>query len=124
MRTASLTARLLCAALLGLLLAVRLLGPAGFMPAFDHGTVTIIVCPDASSQPASPMKMGHEGSSKHQEHCPYASAPSFGTFGADFTAFLESMVLVAALLLGRTFAFIERHTGQLRPPLRGPPVPA
>jgi hypothetical protein len=42
--------------LLALLLAVRLLSPAGFMPSFDRGTITIVACPDAASAPAM---MGH-----------------------------------------------------------------
>lgn len=31
--------------LLALLLGLRLLTPTGFMPAFDHGAVTIVACP-------------------------------------------------------------------------------
>jgi hypothetical protein len=35
-----------------MLLALRVLAPAGFMPAFDHGAVTIVLCPDADPVPA------------------------------------------------------------------------
>ena len=47
MRTAPAFARFACAALLSLLLGLRLLGATGYMPGFEHGAVTIIVCPDA-----------------------------------------------------------------------------
>jgi hypothetical protein len=34
------------------------------------------------------------------------------------------LILAAALLLGRTFQFLERSRAHERPPLRGPPIPA
>jgi hypothetical protein len=34
------------------------------------------------------------------------------------------LVLSVALLLGRTFLFLDRHRRYERPPLRGPPIPA
>jgi len=113
MRNAPVLTRTISATLLALLLAVRLLAPAGFMPSFDGGIVTLIVCPDADTG-AAPMSAHHDGHSKklHQP-CPYASASGLG-----------ALVLAAALLLGRTFLFLERHRTVERPPLRGPPIPA
>ena len=122
-RTACATARWLFAVLFALLLALRVVSPAGFMPAFDRGTVTIIACPDAMYEPAS-MAMHNKGHSNHHEQCPYASASSLGALGVDFTALIASSMFAVALLLGRTFLFIERHSRQLRPPLRGPPLTA
>lgn len=123
-RTASASARWLCAALLALLLTLRLLSPAGFMPAFEHGTITIVSCPDGSFEPSTTMTMHHEGQAKHHEQCPYASASPLGALGADVVLLLGSLVLFGAVLLGRTFEFIARHSRQLRPPLRGPPLTA
>lgn len=124
MRNASAPIRTICAALLALLLAVRLLAPAGFMPSFDGGIVTLIVCPDADTG-AAPMSAHHDGHSKklHQP-CPYASASGLGSLAPDLPLLVGALVLAAALLLGRTFLFLERHRTGERPPLRGPPTPA
>jgi hypothetical protein len=123
MRAAPAPTRFAIAALLALLLALRSLAPAGFMPAFDHGAVTIVACPDAV--PA--MHHHHhpaDHSSAHQP-CPYAAAASLGALGPDWAPLLIPVVFFAvALLLGRTFLFIERQTSRERPPAIGPPLPA
>ena len=116
--------RALGAGLLALLLALRLLAPAGFMPAFDHGAVTIVACPDADgAAPAGPMHH-HQGKLKHEQPCPYAAASTVGTLGADFTALLDVLVFATALLLGRSFLFLELNRQRQRPPTRAPPIPA
>jgi hypothetical protein len=115
--------RAVLAALFALLMAVRLLAPAGFMPAFDHGAVTIVACPDAEVSTPAPMHHQH-GGQKHHEPCPYASASSLGALGADFAALVTVLIFAAALLLGRTFLFLERNSFRERPPTRGPPIPA
>ena len=125
MRNAQTLARSVCAALLALLLAVRLLAPAGFMPSFEHGAVTIVACPDADGGVVTPMSAHHNGhSKKFHQPCPYASASGLGSLSPDLPLLAGVLVLAAALLLGRTFLFIERHRTYERPPLRGPPIPA
>ena|SRR5689334_2920432 len=125
MRTGPALTRSICAALLALLLAVRLLAPAGFMPSFDHGAVTIVACPDADSGVVSRMASHHEGHSKKLDQpCPYASASGLGALAPDLPLLAGVLVLAVALLLGRTFLFLERHRKYERPPLRGPPIPA
>jgi hypothetical protein len=115
--------RSLWAVLFGLILALRLLTPAGFMPAFDHGAVTIVACPDGGGGSA-PVGHHHGQPNKLHQPCPYASASSLGALGADFGGLLDVLLVAAALLLGRAFLFIERHGARLRPPSRGPPLPA
>lgn len=124
MRNAPVLTRTISATLLALLLAVRLLAPAGFMPSFERGAVTIVACPDADGG-AAPMSAHHDGHSKklHQP-CPYASASGLGSLAPDLPPLVGALVLAAALLLGRTFLFLERHRTGERPPLRGPPIPA
>lgn len=124
MRNAPVLTRSICAALLGLLLALRLLAPAGFMPSFERGAVTVVACPDSDGI-AAPMSAHHDGHSKklHQP-CPYASASGLGSLAPDPPPLVGALVLAAALLLGRTFLFLERHRTGERPPLRGPPTPA
>ena len=124
MRTAPAPTRSICAALLALLLAVRLLAPAGFMPSFEYGSVTIVACPDADAAPAT-MSAHHGGHSKKlRQPCPYASSSGLGPLAPELPILLGLFVLAAALLLGRTFQFLERHRAHERPPLRGPPLPA
>lgn len=114
------------AVLLALLLALRLLGSTGYMPGFDQGRMTLIVCPDADSN--APLSVGlshHHGKMKHNHNaCPYAAAAGFAALGTDFAPLIAVLVFGMALLLGRTLLFIERSNKRERPPLRGPPLPA
>jgi hypothetical protein len=122
MRHAPALTRSLCALLLALLLGLRLLAPAGFMPSFEHGAVTIVACPDGDLA-AAPMSAHHPGHSKklHQE-CPFASASGLGALALDAATLGTVLVLAVALLLGRAFLFLERSRANARPPLRGPPI--
>ena len=127
MRTRTAPSRAIWAALLALLLALRMLSPPGFMPAFDHGAVAIVVCPDSEAPllPTGTMHHHHahdHDKAKHQSPCPYASASALGALGQDFESLLDVLIIGAAFLLGRTFLFIERHGRRERPPLRGPPL--
>src|SRR5437868_13421501 len=100
MRTAPSFMRFLCAALLALRLGLRLLGATGYMPGFEHGAMTIIVCPDAD--PDEPLALDvahhHHGQSKHKHGgaCPYASASSLGALGAEFGTLLVVSIFAAA----------------------------
>jgi hypothetical protein len=127
MRTAPAFARMACAALLALLLMLRTLGATGYMPSFERGAVTIIVCPDADANaPLALATHHHHGSAGHEHQlCPYASASALGALKANLTALLDVLIFGAALLLlGRTFLFIERNSARERPPTRAPPLPA
>jgi hypothetical protein len=115
------------ATLIALLLGLRLLGATGYMPAFEHGSMTIIVCPDADVDAPLAVNVAHHhhGQSKHAHGvCPYASASSLSTLGVDFGALVGALIFAAALLLGRTFRFLERNRLRERPPSRAPPLPA
>lgn len=118
--------RFVWAALLVLLLALRSLAPAGFMPSFDHGALTIVACPGEDSVPATmAMHHRHPGDHNFAHHpCPYASAASLGALGPDWTPLLLPLLFAAVLLLGRTFQFVERQSRRERPPAIGPPLPA
>jgi hypothetical protein len=126
MRAASHSVRFAWAAILALLLAVRLLAPAGFMPAFDHGSVMIIACPDGDFSAASVMHHHHHPADHVPLHhpCPYASAAGLGAFGPDWTPVLLAIVFAAALRIGRAWLLSGRQRDQLRPPAIGPPISA
>ena len=126
MRTALPFTRFLCAALLALLLGLRLLGATGYMPGFERGSATIIVCPDADAD--APLAIDaahhHHGHSKHKHGgiCPYASASSLGALSPELGAFLNILIFAAALLLGCSSHFVDGNRFRERPPSRGPPL--
>ena len=124
MRSCSPPARALGAALLALLLGLRLLAPAGFMPEFDRGAVTIVACPDAFAAivPAH-HNHGADHRSLHQP-CPYAAAPALGALPGDSALFTALAVSFAVLLHGRPVVSAERRRANERPHPTGPPIPA
>jgi hypothetical protein len=127
MSWASDLSRRAAAVLVALLLALRLVGSAGYMPAFEHGALTIIVCPDAelNAPLAIPGAHHHHGQTSHKQNvCPYADASALGFITNDFPPLIAPLAIALVLLLGRPFLFIERHRAQDRPPQRGPPLPA
>ena len=112
--------RALTGALLAVLLAVRLLSPDGFMPAFDRGAVTIVACPDYD---AGSAPMAHHGGAKFKSQCPYAASAGPAT---DPVVWLlaAALIFAAAAVMGRTNGFLERQRVRVRPPSRAPPLPA
>ena len=126
MRAAPISTRFAWAAVFALLMAVRSLAPAGFMPVFDHGSVTIVTCPDADAPLVAPAgHHRHSGDHKfaHQP-CPYAAAPALGALGNDIAPVLVVLLFGAVLVVGRAFLFAERQDLRERPPTRAPPIPA
>jgi len=114
------------ALLFALLLSLRLVGSAGYMPALDHGSLTLVVCPGADlNAPLSLGAMHHHGHMKHKHAtCPYAAAAALGAVGNDWTPQLSAIFFAAALPLGRAFLFVERQSSREHPPAIGPPIPA
>jgi hypothetical protein len=127
-RTAPAFARFFCAALLALLLGLRLLGATGYMPGVEHGAMTIVVCPDADVNAPLAIDVGHHhrGHSEHKHGglCPYASASSLGALGSQFGVFLAVLIFAVAVLLGHALTIRKHNRLRERPPSRGPPLPA
>jgi hypothetical protein len=118
-------------AVLACILVIRLLTPVGFMPAWEAG-FSVVPCDGAGPlQLAAAEAADHHGhhapedqgggKAPHQP-CPYAAAAVHFLAGSEPTTAVAAMTVAIALLLGRTFQFIERHRRQERPPLRGPPA--
>lgn len=126
MRAAASPVRSAWALLFALMLSLRLLGSAGYMPAVDHGTLTLIACPDAELNAPLALPAMHHHGHVHHDHgiCPYAAAAALGATGAIYVPLVTVLLGGMALLLGRPFAFIERQNGRDRPPAIGPPLPA
>jgi hypothetical protein len=115
------------AAAFSLLLSVRLLGASGYMPAVEHGRLTIVACPDADVN--APLALGsghrhHHGAKHNHGTCPYAEASALGALPVDFAPLITVLIFSVALLLGRTFLFVQRQRTRERPPAIGPPIPA
>lgn len=123
MSAAPTSIRIAWAVLFALLLAVRSLAPAGFMPAFGDGAVTIVACPDAQSPGPMPAHGHGEHKSFHQP-CPYAAASALGALMSEWAPFLGLVLLAALLLASPSPASVMVHWVRHRPPSRGPPLPA
>lgn len=129
MRASFSPAGFIWAALFVLLLALRTIGTTGYMPAVDHGRLSIVVCPDAD--PDAPLALGaghhhHHGKTDHRHpQCPYAAAASLGALGNHWAPLLAAFLFAAALsLLGPMLASVYQEARRERPPTRGPPLPA
>ena len=111
-----------------LFLALRIVATAGLMPAMSHGQVTLIACPDAGD--SAPLAIGeihqhHHGHATHQHAtCPYAAASSLSFVGGDFAPLLVLVIAAFAYLSASAIFAPKIKRQRLRPPLRGPPVPA
>jgi hypothetical protein len=121
MRAIGLPFRVACAIVLALLLGVYSLAPTGFMPAFDHGSITIVACPDAAHFVGMQMDRHGDHKSVHQS-CPYAAASALGAMPPQWTDIPEFLFFAVSLVLGRAFLFVQRQASRERPPLRGPPL--
>jgi hypothetical protein len=127
MRTATRPIRFAWAAAFALLLSLRLLGSAGYMPAVENGALIIIACPDAdvNAPLAIPDGHHHHHGAKHSHGtCPFAEASALGALAADFTPLLAVVIFAVALLRGRTLLSFNRQRTRERPPAIGPPIPA
>src|SRR3954451_7270495 len=87
------------AAMLALVLALRLMTPTGFMPSFDHGQLSVVPCDGIVAAPP-PMKMAHGG--QHDEHgraghqtCPYAAGAAPALLPLDSFAGIEPPLISA-----------------------------
>ena len=110
--------------LLALVLAVRLLTPAGFMPSFDHGKLTIVECPgfDPARAPMPDMPgMRHDHGNPCQS-CPHATASGGGLVEVQPFALASIFFPDAQPLPGPSLSPVGRSTDHDRPPAIGPPL--
>src|SRR4051794_3353379 len=115
LRAASAGRRVMLSALVALVLAVRLLSPAGFMPSFAGGAVTIVMCPDADVH-GSTAGHQHDHGKTHQQPCPYAAATSAGSLPTGVSAILPASPAFSALRPGIPVAEIHDESTRDRPP--------
>lgn len=113
--------RTLWAAVFALSLAMRLLTPSGFMPAFDHGGLTIIDCPASSAAPMAPMRdMGHDPA-KPCQMCPHAIATGAGLADAAPLGTGAPIFVAFVPVIWRILTLDVTSSKYSRPPPIGPP---
>jgi len=118
--------RRIAALVVALALAVRILVPAGFMPAIDGGAITVTLCNGygpATVTLAIPGKHhGGDGGQRTQQPCAFAdlALPVLGGADPVQLAAAIAFILLAAFFAVRAFPLARPR--QLRPPLRGPPL--
>ena len=127
-RAALTMTRFAWAAVLALVLGLRLLTPAGFMPSFEQGRIAVVPCDGMVAPP--PLKMAHRGHHDGHQHgkaghqtCPYAAGASPALLPLDSFAGTDLPLISATAVAAFAAAFVLRSR-QDRPPSTGPPAVA
>lgn len=119
-----------------LLVAMRLAVPVGFMPAVQDGRLTVVVCsgtdPAASIEITIPGAATGEQRSDGDDHGKrFDAAPcAFAGLALPMLGAVDPILLLAALLFALALPRalearpLSSQRARLRPPLRGPPLPA
>lgn len=122
--------RLLAMVLVAAALCLRMALPAGYMVAPEAKVLSIRICVDsldhdAIAKIAVPVKgtAGKTGGSAKGE-CAFSSLGMAATGGADAVQLALALAFILLLGFAPTNAPRPRRLSRLRPPLRGPPLPA
>jgi hypothetical protein len=113
-------------------LLTRLIVPAGFMPVFEHGTVSIVLCsgygPQTVQMDMPGMDMSGAGHNPNKHHddktntpCPFSGLTAPVLSGADPTLLIAAILFIMVLVSRVPDRQPVRAYVRLRPPLRGPP---
>lgn len=106
-------------------LMLRLAVPAGFMPVVHHGQLGLAICSGYGNAAAGPdHAMGSPDKPKADGSCAFAdlALPLIG--GADPVQLGAALLFIMAAALFFAALLPPRAGLRLRPPLRGPPIPA
>jgi hypothetical protein len=125
--------RRLAAILVALALCMKVLVPAGYMVGASAKLITVEICADASGgkltrQLAIPMEDSTGG--KQSDHgksdatCAWTALSQATHDGADAGLLVLAPVFILALGVLRQAAEPVRRSCHIRPPSRGPPLPA
>ncbi|WP_353226548.1 DUF2946 family protein [Novosphingobium sp.] len=121
--------RALAFGLLALALVMKALVPAGMMVGSDSRILTVQIC-DGYADAAHAVVIAVKGqphsdkAAPDHQACPFASLVLAGLGGADPIQLVLALVFAIALGLAAAPAPVARRLPHLRPPLRGPPLPA
>ena len=110
-------------------LMVKLVVPAGFMPAFANGTMTVQLCTGMGVQTIQMEIPGTAGDSDNHDHQKKADMPcAFAGLSTPTLAAIDPLLLAVAIafIIATIFRIVSRpvlaRRAYLRPPLRGPPA--
>jgi hypothetical protein len=107
------------------LIAMRLLTPAGFMPAWADGQVRIILCDDSGTQIGAATDHAHHGKtdgSRHRQSCPYAAASATPFLAPPAIGVVPPLSVAPDLTANTPVARLQLQWKIERPPSRAPPV--
>lgn len=125
--------RMIAAALIGAALLVRALVPGGYMlmTGEDGRTLTLTLCTGmgpATMQMSMPMPgkpaSPDRDAQKHDSPCTYAGLSLAAMGGADPVQLVLALLFIFATAFAAITADAPVQRVRLRPPLRGPPLPA
>ena len=122
MRTAPTLKSAAWAMILALALAMRLVTPAGFMPMFDGGRLTVVECPGSGPMPMMPMSGMDQGQKKLCQSCPHATATGAGLVDAKPLMPEIARFAPVPLSVGSDFTLALARGQHERPPAIGPPI--
>lgn len=122
---------LLAAWIVAAALLMRVLVPAGFMPAVSGGAIMVQLCSGGSGQHieiALPVERApasqHDHHDKLEAPCAFSALSASTLSGADPALLALALFFILALAVRVTTMPARKATAHLRPPLRGPPVGA
>ena len=125
--------RRLAAILVALALCMKALVPAGFMVGATAKLITIEICADATGgkltrQMVIPLEGGaggeQSGHGKSDATCAWTALAKAAHSGADAELLVLALAFILALGFLRQGAEPVRRSCHIRPPSRGPPLPA
>lgn len=120
--------RALFALLAVLALAARLVLPQGLMISPTAGGMTVMICAESGTGPASvtiPMKADPAkaaAEAKAKEACPYSALGMVGLVPIDSLLLAAALAFILLLGFGLQRPLAARLLPRLLPPLRGPPA--
>ncbi len=126
--TRSRSTRFAWAVALALLLVIRVVTSAGYMPDVEQGHLTLMLCPDGEwTVPSTTMPgMPHDGSKGIEGHqqCPFAAAAAMPLSNTAPAPLVAPVALPLVLAGAPIISWISARPHFARPPSTGPPFPA
>lgn len=118
--------------LLGCALMAKAIIPQGYMVGGAQKQVSIQLCLDGITHKSISVAIPTKGDGEHNkggskpanEHCAFSSLSMNALGGADAPLIAIALLFILAAGFAPLYRVLEGRTGQIRPPLRGPPLTA
>lgn len=118
--------RILALMLLGCALMAKAIIPQGYMVGGAQQNLTVQLCLDGithkSISVAIPAKGDGRSGKSANEHCAFSSLSMGALGGADAPLIALALLFIIAAGFAPLYRVLQGRTGQIRPPLRGPPL--